>query len=453
MKVPSAKALRPAFPWITVLSCALMVMIHLSMGVHAQGQNGAVQRLWLLDAGAKSAALISDTNEGWRVLSAHWVHTGWMHLLFNLAFLFPVSAALECVLRRADYVLAMSAIAVSAGLASLLWTPEISAGASGLVYGVLGCAVMVGLRFAPYLRGPLRLHFGLWVLPFLLLILFFGANNPNLDHHNHLGGLLAGLLVLPFVRMRSQSYEAQLGWKSRAREDATRWAATAAMLLLTVASSPHLVRSRTPGWSLNCRGTQLELPPQWYEASRSSLCDAEATAQNSNPDAVGGDGPELASTRGKRGHGPGAAAKSKVARSTPVLFSNSSTLVQLRLAELRFRPGESTSWKRAWRRYEREVLRPAQLQLTDASASDCPVDRHSRRSARCTQVLHFEAEGVAMRAQLLWIRQPDHWLVASFETPSHWWSKYQPVRDKVLAAVVPRPEPARHAPVIRAAIP
>lgn len=451
MKTSPARVLRPAFPWITVFACALMVVIHLRVGVHAQSPNGAIQRLWLLDAGAKSAALISDTNEGWRVLSAHWVHTGWMHLLFNLAFLFPVSAALECVLRRADFVLTLSAIAVSAGLASLLWTPEISAGASGLVYGVLGCAVMVGLRFAPYLQGPLRLHFGLWVLPFLLLILFFGANNPNLDHHNHLGGLLAGLLVLPVLRLRSV-YDAKLGPWSRWRLDASRFVAAAAMLLLTITGSPTLVRSQSPAWGTVCRGTQLQLPSQWYEASASDLCRRNISRDAGSKDA----GPENLAASKQDSSLPAASDLNPALNphAMPQLrFANSSTLVQLRLKELHFRAGESTSWKRAWRRFEREVLIPENLRLTDAEASDCPVDHQSRKNARCTQILSFEEAGIRMRAQLLWIRRADHWLVASFETPEHWWNKYRPVREEVLATIRPvwhRPPPSA---VIRAAIP
>lgn len=406
-----------------------MLLLHYFAGPQGSDPGYGSQRLALLDAGAKSASLVSDAGEGWRVLSAHLVHTGWLHLLFNLAFLFPVAAALECVLERVDFALTMVAIAICSGLASLVWTPEISAGASGLVYGVLGCAVLVGLRFGSRLRGRLRLHFGLWVLPFLLLILLFGANNPNLDHHNHLGGLAAGLAMVPLLRLRRIFLEPE-DPAPKASQNSLRLLTTLALVGMTIVATPSLVRQLQPAHQLRCMDAKMDLPPSWGDPNPQKACEIAAMPTQE------------------------------------VSVPNSSTMVTLGLSRLPRTKRPRISWLNAWQHYRERFIDPRAPEDSMFSWSkDCPqarhipVDAHKRSWApdhACTQGLTFVREGVPMQAEVRWYPRKHDWLSVRFEAPVHWWDKYAPIRDSILDSIQPESskDPAGEATsVVRAAIP
>lgn len=399
-----------------------MLLLHATLGPTGADPASGPQRLALLDAGAKSASLVSDLSQGWRVLSAHLVHTGWIHILFNLAFFFPVAAALECVLVRVDYALCLTVIALSSGLASLIWTPEISAGASGLVYGVLGSSVLVGLRFAPVLRGRIRLHFGLWVLPFLLLILFFGANNPNLDHHNHLGGLISGLVMVPILRLAPR-YTRGVDPKSLRTQSAGRGLVLVVLLSLSTLLIPFLVRTLSPPRVLRCMGVEAQLPANW-----------------------GGPVPAKTCTL------PGAALDA-----AQVSVPNDSTLVSLEFTRIPFAPQRGLEWRHAWEEYRASLEDPrAPQESVQAWSDDCEDPQARTHPHRCSQTLSFVREGVAMQAEVQWFQGPGHWLALRFETPIRWWERYTAIRRSLLSSVQPQGSEAPNAgggSVRRAAIP
>jgi len=196
-------------PWLTL---ALVVPAFVLFAVASRGWAPDEMRaaapldlsraLHVVGLGARSTALVGDAGEWWRLVTSHFVHTSWVHLLFNLAFVFPVGGALEQVVRKSDYAVLVVAVMVGSGLTSLLATPQVSAGMSGVVFGLLGAAVAIGLRHATRLGPRIRHHFGLWVLPFLLVTLAITVGNPSVDHGSHLGGLVVGLIFAPWMRLR-----------------------------------------------------------------------------------------------------------------------------------------------------------------------------------------------------------------------------------------------------------
>lgn len=197
-------------PWLTLSLCAAMVLLHAvseleSAGAWApwaQDADALDPRLRLVRYGARSTALVADAGEVWRLLTSPFVHTGWSHVLFNVAFFFPTAGAIESVTPRRDFLGMVLVLAASSSLFSLIWTPEISAGASGLVFGSLTAAVLVGLRHQHVLPRAMRPYLGLSVLPFLLIVLTLGFGNPSIDHACHLGGLVGGAVMGPAMRLR-----------------------------------------------------------------------------------------------------------------------------------------------------------------------------------------------------------------------------------------------------------
>ncbi len=197
------------FPWITAAVCVPAAMLLVAarggwipMGVRPGVEIDLGDALQVVELGARSTALVGDADERWRLLTAHFVHTSWLHLVFNVAFLFPVGGALEQIVRRSDYAAMMLVAMVGSALCSLVFTPQVSAGASGVVFAVLAAAVITGIRHRDRLGPHIRHHFGWWVLPFLLITLAVTLGNPSVDHANHVGGLVAGVAFAPFMRLR-----------------------------------------------------------------------------------------------------------------------------------------------------------------------------------------------------------------------------------------------------------
>ncbi|RMG93673.1 MAG: rhomboid family intramembrane serine protease [Deltaproteobacteria bacterium] len=198
--VAQAPSRTPA-PLVTAALClaCLGTFAHLRATAPAEA---SAYLLALLDHGAKDPALVLDLGEGYRLFSSHFVHTSWTHLGFNLAFLFPVGAALEQVVGRRRYLGLLAVCAMAANAASLLATRGVSAGASGIVFGLLGTAITLGLRYGPKMAPAVRVHFGLFPLPFAVLTLGLGLFDPRIDVASHVAGFVAGLLAGTIVAPR-----------------------------------------------------------------------------------------------------------------------------------------------------------------------------------------------------------------------------------------------------------
>ena len=248
---------RRAVPWMTLALCLAMVLWHLAQLAETPLRAAVAPfgvapaealdaRLRLVRFGARSTALVADAGEVWRLYSSHFVHTGWLHLLFNLAFFFPAAGAVETLVRRTDYVLAMLVVATAAAVASLAWTPEISAGASGLVFGWLAAAVVLGLLHQERLGPALRPYVGWSVLPFLLLILLVGFTNPAIDHASHLGGLAGGALAAPFLRLRPELVSRRIPPPPSVGEALRIFAVGGAALVALAIASPIATHGAVP---------------------------------------------------------------------------------------------------------------------------------------------------------------------------------------------------------------
>ena len=190
-----------AVPWVTLALGGTILLAH---AVASLGEGGLMPsyldahldaRLALIRNGARSTALIADAGEVWRVFTSALAHTGWTHLLFNLAFLLPALALLERRVGSGRALAGTVIIGCASSLLSLAWIPEVSAGASGLVFGWVGALAVYALRHDARETPGVHRLVGLTLLPFLALSLLLSAGDPSLDHASHLGGLLAGFAI------------------------------------------------------------------------------------------------------------------------------------------------------------------------------------------------------------------------------------------------------------------
>lgn len=159
---------------------------------------GVVTREALLALGAKARARIVEDGEAWRLLAANFLHRDAVHLGFNLFALLNIGTMLEGVYRRGDYVLLLVLSGLcTMGLSAAMSGP-VTVGASGLVFGCLGAAVVFGWRYGELLPLRYRIYFGGVVVGYAAVMFYLGLKSGSTDNWGHAGGLICGL-VMGFV--------------------------------------------------------------------------------------------------------------------------------------------------------------------------------------------------------------------------------------------------------------
>lgn len=173
-----------------ITQALIAINVALFMGMLAAG--GWENSENLLRFGALSVPL--RTSEWWRLFTAMFVHIGPLHLLFNMYALFLFGPAVETRYGRARFLaLYLSAGFLGSAMSVALTSGfGIRAGASGGVFGILGCWIAFYVRHRDQRgsRDQLRSLF------FLVGInLFFGFSIGGIDNFAHLGGLAGGFVA------------------------------------------------------------------------------------------------------------------------------------------------------------------------------------------------------------------------------------------------------------------
>lgn len=129
----------------------------------------------------------------WRLVSAAFIHIGFVHLAMNMAALVYVGAFLEPLIGTRRFVFSYLLTAVGGGLMSTYIHPDtISAGASGAIFGMFGVLLsLLTTRLIPAdIRKRLLLLMGFYVVYNLL----YGMKD-GIDNAGHIGGLLSGFAL------------------------------------------------------------------------------------------------------------------------------------------------------------------------------------------------------------------------------------------------------------------
>ena len=124
--------------------------------------------------------------EVWRIVTAGFLHAGFLHILFNMYFLWFLGQLLEPAIGKLRFALLYGVSLLGGSFGALLLQPAaFTVGASGAVFGLLGAAIL-----AARARGidPLQSSLGMT----LLLNLGITFLLPGISIGGHLGGLVAG---------------------------------------------------------------------------------------------------------------------------------------------------------------------------------------------------------------------------------------------------------------------
>jgi rhomboid protease GluP len=169
---------------------ALYVLeILLARGVGAASMPPGVLRFM----GANESLAVVQGHRIELLVTSCFLHWSLMHIAFNMYALRQVGPFVERSVGAARFTPMYLGSGIAGSAASAAWgwfngDDRLSAGASGAICGVIGTALVLGVRVQGW-RGPIVRSMGFWLLLTIVLGAFIHADNAA-----HIGGAVTGAL-------------------------------------------------------------------------------------------------------------------------------------------------------------------------------------------------------------------------------------------------------------------
>ena len=145
----------------------------------------------------------------WRLLTPMFVHFGWLHIVFNLLWVWEIGRRIEAVSGALVLVGVVAFASVAANITQFLMSgPGFFGGMSGVVFGLLGHS-LVWSRFVP--ERAIDVSRAVYIFMFIFLVVgFTGAFDAlglgKIANGAHLGGLIAGFIAGGLAAMSAQFF-------------------------------------------------------------------------------------------------------------------------------------------------------------------------------------------------------------------------------------------------------
>lgn len=174
---------------ILTINIVLFVLMSAAEVRNGRGADAFIQSAsngMLDDFGALSPSMVW-AGQWWRLVTFNFLHIGLVHLMFNSSALFSIGPQVESIFGSQKFVFAYVGTGVASGVASLLFLPAGTAGASGAIFGLIGLMAAYGYRLGGSFGRALMRQMLIWAGIGIVFGFFIGANNVA-----HIGGLIAG---------------------------------------------------------------------------------------------------------------------------------------------------------------------------------------------------------------------------------------------------------------------
>ena len=136
--------------------------------------------------------------ELWRFLTPALLHGSLPHIAFNMYALLSFGTGLERYFGHGRFLLLYVLGAFAGNVASFLYSPGYSVGASTAIFGLLGAEAIFLIQNRKVFPGQFRSAIGNIV--FIAAInLFIIGSLPGIDNWGHIGGLVGGLMFTTFA--------------------------------------------------------------------------------------------------------------------------------------------------------------------------------------------------------------------------------------------------------------
>ena len=191
---------KPFFTYAFIAMNLVYFLLMVFAGLHLfpNPMTEVIDQRVLIDFGAKVNTLI-QAGEVWRLLTSIFMHIGIIHLAFNLYALWALGPLTEESLGHRRFFMIYILSGLGGSIASFLFSPALSAGASGAIFGLLGA-----LLYYSYKRPALwKSGLGMNLVVVILVNFGFGLLQPGIDNFAHLGGLITGTIACVLLAKKS----------------------------------------------------------------------------------------------------------------------------------------------------------------------------------------------------------------------------------------------------------
>jgi rhomboid protease GluP len=172
----------------------LILVINFGFFIASQWLSKTGGEGFALDAlGAKWGPAIFQGHQWWRLVTAGFLHGGWLHILMNSWVLYDLGAQVEQVYGTPRFLVVYFAGTVGGFYLSALQNPNVpSVGSSAGIMGLIGAMIAFGVQNQSSVGKAIRGFYTRWVVYILVLGFIPGFNT---DNWAHIGGLAAGFAI------------------------------------------------------------------------------------------------------------------------------------------------------------------------------------------------------------------------------------------------------------------
>jgi len=158
------------------------------------------------------------TGQYWRLFTYMFLHSGLLHIAFNMWCLWDLGALAESLYGRRSFAAIYLITGVAGGIASVGWNPGVfTVGASGAIFGLAG-ALLASFYLGEFSFPSIAIRGTVTSLAFFIVIniLFgagfniFGGGSFAVDNAAHIGGLISGLILGALIARLAPQLDAPL---------------------------------------------------------------------------------------------------------------------------------------------------------------------------------------------------------------------------------------------------
>jgi membrane associated rhomboid family serine protease len=207
----------PYVTYLLLIACVLVFLWQISLG---EAQQQAVYAFGVIPSvlfASKSLPVELQILPAWlTIFSSMFLHGGWMHLIGNMLYLWVFGNNVEDSMGHGRFIVFYLLCGLLAALTQAVLNPDSEIpmiGASGAISGVLGAYLLLHpharilviipigiLIYTPWIAAYWVL--GFWFVLQILNSLVSASEMGGVAYGAHLGGFVAGMLLIPLFKYR-----------------------------------------------------------------------------------------------------------------------------------------------------------------------------------------------------------------------------------------------------------
>ncbi|MBO9129637.1 rhomboid family intramembrane serine protease [Bacillus sp. 165] len=181
-----------AKPIFTILFLAIQIAMFALLEIYGKSTN----TVNLIKFGAKYNPFIVQ-GEWWRFFTPIFLHIGFLHLAMNSVALYFIGSQVEKIVGNLRFLFVYLFAGFLGSVASFVFSDNVSAGASGAIFGCFGALLYIGLTYSKLFSKTMIQS----TLTLIGVNLVFGLVTPGIDNAGHIGGLIGGFLAAAIVHV------------------------------------------------------------------------------------------------------------------------------------------------------------------------------------------------------------------------------------------------------------